>query len=325
MWGSGDHETAGPGGTGLLTDGRLRAVLAATPDAVVTFDGQGVIDSANPAAERLFGYPAGQLVGHPVRLLLPAQDGASESWTGGAWEAEAVRRDGSRFAVEVSVGMADGAFAAVVRPVGPERSLVDAADAVRQRICEDLHDNVGQQLTGLGLMADTLAVRVAGAGAATEALVAQVAQKLRKVHADVRTLVSGTIPTDVPADGVVPALERLAAYVRDHCGCGCELTAAGPVRLADATAATQLFRIAQEAVCNAVRHAHPTTIRIVVRAEPGAVTAEVQDDGGGFSGGPGDAGLGTRLMRDRAARVGGTVSIASGGGGTVVTARVPAP
>jgi signal transduction histidine kinase len=308
-------------------DGRLWAVLAATPDGVVLFDERGVINTANAAVEKMFGYSTGDLVRRSVRLLIPAVPGAPDPWAVGSRNADAVRRDRTHFAVEVSVQASGKSFAAVIRDTTRvrelERQVVDAADSVRKAVGEDLHDNVGQQLTGLELMVDALSRRVTGSDRATSALVTKVAEGLRQAHADLRQLMTGIIPTEVAADGFVTALERLVTRVRECYNRQCELMATGQVQLADEATATHVFRIVQEAVCNAIRHGHTRTIRLIVREEADALVVEVRDDGGGFGTNPNRTGLGTRLMRDRATRIGGTLSIAALDGGTVVTVRVP--
>jgi two-component system, LuxR family, sensor kinase FixL len=307
--------------------GRLRAVLAATPDGVVLFDERGVIDTANAAVAQMFGYPVGGLVGRSVHLLIPAISGALDPWAVGSRNVEAVRRDGTHFAVEVSVRAAGRSFAGVIRDMARtrelERQVVDAADAVRKAVGEDLHDNVGQQLTGLELMVDALARRVTVSDRVTSSLVAKVAEGLKQAHADIRQLMTGIIPTEVPADGFVATLERLVTRVRECYDRKCDLVTTNPVQLPDAATATHLFRIVQEAVCNAIRHGHTKVIRLTVREEPDALVVEVRDDGGGFSNNANRHGLGTRLMQDRATRIGGTLTITAVDGGTVVTVCLP--
>jgi signal transduction histidine kinase len=259
--------------------------------------------------------------------LIPPAAGAPDAWAVGGRGAEALRRDGSRFEVLLSVAAAGGSFAAVARDASRtrewERRVVDAADAVRKEVGQDLHDNVGQQLTGLELMVDALAHGVRGSEG-TAGLVTKVAERLRQVHTDLRQLITGIVPAEVPADGLVGALKLLADRVREQSGRACELAAAEGLQVASACTATHLFRIVQEAVSNALRHSRASAIRITVRAGPGELAVEVRDDGGGFSPNTNGTGLGLRLMRDRAAHIGGTLTVTPTGGGTSVTVRLPA-
>ena len=110
-----------------------------------------------------------------------------------------------------------------VRGTDEIRTIVDATDTARELLCEELHDNVGQQLTGLELMGDALARHVVGFDPAIRALVAKIAEGLKQTHANIRQLATGLIPTEVPADRFVSEVERLVARIREYCGCHCEL------------------------------------------------------------------------------------------------------
>ncbi|HEY8503106.1 MAG TPA: ATP-binding protein, partial [Gemmataceae bacterium] len=126
-------------------------------------------------------------------------------------------------------------------------------------------------------------------------------------------------------EGLRAALEDLAARTREQAGVACALECAGPVELADGVTATHLFRIAQEAVSNALRHARPRQIRIGLAGGPAALTLAVRDDGVGIPEPAGEEkGLGIRLMRHRAGVIGGTLAVgAAEGGGTLVTCTLP--
>lgn len=204
-----------------------------------------------------------------------------------------------------------------------ERRAIEAADTVRKQLGEDLHDNVGQQLTGLALMVDALAQLTSSFDPKVLALVEKVAEGVRQVQTDVRQLISGIIPAEIPADGLLPALDQLATQVRDQYGFDCALRTTTQAQFKDATTATHLFRIVQEAVSNALRHGKPSAITLAVRTDSDALVVEVKDNGSGFVHNPDGRGLGTRLMQDRAQRIGGAVTIAAGDSGTAVTVRVP--
>ena len=306
----------------------LQALLSALPDAVVAFDPTGRIHTTNAAAEHLFRYPTGGLVGRSVFELVPSLWGPRDRWPVGRRQGcEGLRRDGSRFPAEIAVGEADGSYVGVVHDVTRIRDLegevLAAADAVRQLVAEELHDDVGQQLTGLELMVDALSRHpTVSADPAVGSLVSNVAQGLHQVHAATRQLVGAIVPAEVDSDGLVAALDRFAARVRAWYGCGCDLVASGPVSLPGATT-TQLYRIVQEAVSNALRHGEPKTIRVTVQSDADGLGVEVRDDGGGISDQTDGVGDGTKFMRMRAARIGGTLAITPVDGGTVVAIRCP--
>lgn len=190
----------------------------------------------------------------------------------------------------------------------------------RRVIGQELHDGVGQELTGLGLMAAALSRGAGRDPAADRRLAAKIAAGVTRVHHQVSVLARRLLPPAVAADGLPAALHELAARVRDLAGVRCEVAAAGAVRVADPATATHLLRIAQEAVGNALRHGRPGRIEIALRQDPGGLTLSVCDDGVGPAGAAAAGGLGLRLMRSRADRLGGTLAVRrAAGGGTVVT------
>jgi two-component system CheB/CheR fusion protein len=202
---------------------------------------------------------------------------------------------------------------------------LEAAAREQRRLGQELHDGVGSDLTGLALLADALAQELRDSSPAQAARAARIASGLEEVRRQLRRLASGLVPQDVAPDGLRAALEGLAVRVRERSGAACTVEGAGPVRLADPATATHLFRIAQEAVANALRHGRARHIDITLRADPAALTLSVRDDGSGLGGGPpGGAGLGLRLMHDRARAIGGALTIGpAGGGGTVMTCVLP--
>jgi PAS domain S-box-containing protein len=212
-----------------------------------------------------------------------------------------------------------------------EREVLDIAAREQARIGQELHDSVGQELTGLGLMADALAQRLhasSSAEPAAEELAAKVADGLARVHEQVRALSRGLVPVELDPAGLWSALEDLAVRSSVQSGIPCTFESTGPAELTDASTATHMFRIAQEAVSNALRHGRPRRVRIVLAAEATTLSVSVQDDGigvavGGAAAGQGK-GLGIRLMRYRAGIIGGSLTVeAADGGGTCVTCSIP--
>jgi PAS domain S-box-containing protein len=205
-----------------------------------------------------------------------------------------------------------------------QREVLEIAAREQRQIGQELHDGVGQELTGLGLMAQSLAQRLPEA-AAEKRVALRLLAGLDRVHQQVRVLSRGLIPVHVESRGLVAALDDLAAQTAE--ASGVSVTAECPewVGLPDHATATQLFRIAQEAVSNAVRHGRPRHIRISLLAEPNGLRLRIKDDGVGMRAGPEQgAGLGLRIMQYRAGQVGGDLQIGPAhGGGTVVSCTLP--
>jgi PAS domain S-box-containing protein len=205
-----------------------------------------------------------------------------------------------------------------------EREVLAIAAYEQHQIGQELHDGVGQELTGMGLMAQSLAQRLPEA-AAEQRIAVRLIAGLDSVHQKVRELSRGLIPVHVESRGLSAALDDLAA--RTTAASGISVTAECPewVELPDHATATQLFRIAQEAVSNALRHGHPRHIRLTLFTEPNGLRMRINDDGIGIRTGPdqGD-GLGLRIMQYRAGVIGADLQVGpSQGGGTVVTCTLP--
>jgi PAS domain S-box-containing protein len=205
-----------------------------------------------------------------------------------------------------------------------EREVLEIAAREQRQIGQELHDGVGQELTGLGLMAQTLAQLLAGS-AEGERIACRLLAGLDRVQHKVRELSRGLIPVHVESRGLAAALTDLAASTTQ--ASGVSVTAECPewVELPDPTAATQLFRIAQEAVTNAVRHGRPRHIRLTLLTEPNGLRLRINDDGVGIQREPDRCdGLGLRIMEYRAGLIGGVLRVTPPqGGGTVVTCTLP--
>jgi PAS domain S-box-containing protein len=204
------------------------------------------------------------------------------------------------------------------------REVLAIAAHEQRQIGQELHDGVGQELTGLGLMAHALAERLPEA-AAEKRVALRLVAGLDRVHQQVRELSRGLIPVHVEGRGLAAALDDLAARTTEASGIAVTAECPEWIELPDHATSTQLFRIAQEAVSNAVRHGRPRHIRLTLLAEPNGLRLRIKDDGVGISAGPGQRdGLGLRIMQFRAGQIGGVLHIGpSHGGGTVVSCTLP--
>ncbi|MAE67808.1 MAG: hypothetical protein CMJ18_26430 [Phycisphaeraceae bacterium] len=205
-----------------------------------------------------------------------------------------------------------------------ERAITDVATREHERMGQELHDSIGQVLTGLSLMSQGLR-KTLEARALPEAEIASRIHDAAKAAArSVRQLVRGMWPVDVCGDGIVTALREMADLAGTQHEVDCDFESRGEIALADNAIALQILRIAQEAVANAIKHSGADHIHVSLEAADGAVILEVSDDGRGFAGhGPKDSGMGLRIMRCRAGTIGAILDIQSApGAGTRVTCRV---
>ena len=203
-----------------------------------------------------------------------------------------------------------------------ERSTTEMADLVwreQQELLHTLHDSLGQTLTGLGMLATGLARQ---APAATVERATQIGQLAQEAITQVRQLARGLFPLEIDAHSLIPALRELASTTERFHGIPVTVEDGDHSPVGDARVATQLFRIAQEAVTNAVKHATASAITIGLQSAPGEVRLEVKDNGTGITGRKSD-GLGLRIMMYRAVSIGATLSIEpAASGGTTVTCRL---
>ena len=200
-----------------------------------------------------------------------------------------------------------------------ERSTADLAELVwreQQGLLHTLHDSLGQTLTGLGMLATGLARH---APAATVERATQIGQLAQQAITQVRQLARGLFPLEIDDDNFMPALRELASTTTTFHGIPVAVEGDDATAIGDARIATEFYRIAQEAVTNALKHASARSIVIAMQSERGVLRLQVRDDGVGITGRKSD-GLGLRIMMYRAVSVGATLVIEPAAtGGTTVT------
>jgi PAS domain S-box-containing protein len=202
-------------------------------------------------------------------------------------------------------------------------AMVNATSEEQQRIGQDLHDSVGQELTGLGLMAESLTETFTDKTQPAADITQKIVAGIRRALKQVRSLSRGLIPVEVDAEGLMSALGGLAEHSNDISGrhCVCTFTCAEPVLLDDNATATHLYHIAQEAVSNALKHSHAQHIDIGLQADGARLTLTVRDDGDGMPPEQRESkGMGLKIMRYRAGVINATLKIGvADGGGTEVS------
>ena len=190
----------------------------------------------------------------------------------------------------------------------------------RRRLRRDLHDGLGPTLAAIRLKAG-LAARQVPPGSAARGLLGEIDTEVTTSLADVRRLVEALRPPALDELGLVGAVRSRAAALAGEMEI--DVTGSNPAGSLPAAIETAAYRIAVEAMTNAVRHSHGTRCTVSILISDNAVELAVRDDGGGLN--PGRTpGVGLRSMRERAAEVGGTLTVGSPlEGGTVVAARLP--
>ena len=177
---------------------------------------------------------------------------------------------------------------------------------------DELADGIGQRLTALELFSEALATDLRSAAPHLEAAAREMTLELRKTVVQTRLLSHGLSPVPLEADGLARALRELAAGVSGLARVRCEFESRGDVVLADSAAATHLYRIAQEAVNNALKHAGARRISLSLHRNRGRLELRVMDDGRGLNAQQTSLdGVGLRVMRFRADLIGATLELSS--------------
>ena len=205
-----------------------------------------------------------------------------------------------------------------------DHEIARVADRERHRLGQDLHDRLGQHLTGTALTAQLLKEKLA-ARSAPEAGEAEKLVRYVEEGVDLtRNLARGFFSPEVEAEGLIVALQHLAEKVTERFHVDCTFNGDASIRIHDSTVANQLYRIAQEAATNSIKHGAAKHIDIWLVANGPELSLTITDDGAGFPDNrPQSEGLGLRLMRYDATLSGGTFDVRRNGErGTIATCRV---
>ncbi len=197
-----------------------------------------------------------------------------------------------------------------------ENEVLQVSERERRRIGQDLHDGLGQHLTGIEFMSEVLAQRLTNArsrelrDAAQRA--SEVNRHVREAIAQTRSLARGLAPIVLESEGLIAALGQLAANTEQVFQVKCSFEADHAANISDHGVAIHLYRIAQEAISNAIRHGKTKRIHVRLQGGPGRTILAIKDHGVGLPPDPprpGPRGLGLRIMQYRAGIIGGSLAI----------------
>ena len=326
----------------------LKRIIDAIPELIYAVDRDGRITVANQAVLRLFKRKAHTVMGRPLKDfggVLGAQFDDAEDQRlmlgrRAVTEREALLRDpegGERYHVYSKLPLADPVTGTVTgllivsRDITDgrllEREVLEVTEREQRRVGSDLHDGLGQDLTGLGLMIKGLESELRRENSPHVPQIKRIGEVLRDAFASAHSLAKALAPTNLDHGGILVALEQLAHHCSSLFGVPCEAHGDGKiaVNLSD-SAAGHLYRIAQEATVNAAKHASASRIIIQLSRVGADLTLAIVDDGIGFDAerAESQAGMGLRTMAYRARMLGGSLRTARGpNGGTRVECRFP--
>jgi PAS domain S-box-containing protein len=324
------------------------AVLDTVGALVLVLDPQGRIVRFNRACEQTSGYASHEVLGGQVWDLLVAPeeiarfreilDQLRAGRVPAAYEIAWATRQGARRVISWSGTVLAGVRGALeyiiltgIDVTGAkrlERTILDISGREQRRIGQDLHDGLGQHLTGVAFMSKVLEQKLREQSMPEAADAAKIVALVNQAINRTRELSRGLLPVLSDALGLMAALERLALEVEDLFQVSCRFECGQPVLIPESDKATHLYHIAQEAVNNALRHGHPRHIAIRLAGGEGPFLS-VDDDGVGVRGprvgASGSQGMGLLIMGYRAKMIGGALEVGPGpDGGTLVRCTFPA-
>lgn len=325
------------------------AIVETAVNAIITINASCIIETANTATERLFGYQRAEIIGQNISILMPQpyrdrHDGYVRNYLesgvkriiGIGREVVGQRKDGSVFPIDLSVGEAmlpsgRRIFTGIIRDLTERKALEDKllhiSEEEQARIGQDIHDDLCQQLAAIGCLAKVAQKKLTRAGSDEARSLAEIVQLISKAGTRAREMSRGLMPVVIDSGGLMAALEELAESTARAFEVACDFRYDNPVQVYDNKLSVQLFRVAQEAVSNAVKHGQAGRIDIHLARQSGSIVLTVRDNGIGIPDSPAKGtGMGLLTMSHRAQMLGGTLKIEPRhGGGTQVTCSVPAP
>jgi signal transduction histidine kinase len=318
-----------------------RALLAAIPDLIVQLRHDGVLLDYHVGDYGEFDECLRAMVGRDLGELFEAPglfvrlDGIEDGRPDGLGRSPQIlqrkvtlagkRHDFEIRLVETSDRNTLGILRDITQRNRLEHEILEVSGREQRRIGRELHDGLCQHLAGIGFLAQALAQRVPQ----SEPVLAQDAGELANLIGEAislaKGLTRGLIPARLENDGLAPALHELTNTATKLFGVDCRVEEPFGLTSPDSSTLLHLYRIAQEALNNAIKHGRPTEVTISIAEELPWACLTIKDNGKGFSVEKcADSGLGLGIMRYRALMLGGTLSVQSDSHGTFVLCRFPA-
>jgi PAS domain S-box-containing protein len=326
-----------------VSEKRYRTLVEGSLQGIAILDWEDRCVFANTALANMLGYEhARNLMGQALHDRITPRDLARIQRYRQArlrcdpapnrYEVQGVRQDGTRCWLEVLISPLEweGQMARMATMIDIserkqlEQELVNLSEHEQRRLGRELHDSLGQLLTGTALFSRLLADKLATQGLPEAAEAAQVADWVQQAVGTTHDVAHGLYPESLASHGFQMALEALAAQTAQLFGITCRLEGSIPDDLLPPSAALHLYRIAQESLTNAVQHGQATSVVIQLEMTSEHLCMRVQDNGTGMTQDAPPGGMGLRNMRTRAALLEATLSIDStDAGGTQVTFAMP--
>ncbi len=323
----------------------VSAILHTVGALVVVLDPEGRIIRFNRACEQTAGYSVAEVAGRAIWdvFMVPEEVDRFKSvfqqlcvdQLPSDHEAYLVKRDGGRRLIAWSSTVLPGNDGTPTYIIATgiditerkhlEKTILEVSGREQRRIGQDLHDGLGQHLTGIAFMSKVQEQKLMEKNLPEAGDAAKIVRLVNDAINKTRELARGLLPVVSDAQGLMSALQQWAGEVEDLFGISCRFQCFTPVLIHDDTVATHLYYIAREAVNNAIKHGHARQIVIRLAADHEQGALSITDDGSGIADIPANnAGMGRHLMNYRARVVGGSLEMQRlATGGTRVTCSFP--
>lgn len=308
--------------------GFTRAVLETLGALVLVLDPDGKIQKWNRACEETTGYTSAEVLGRSIlefiepdeekgvnKVLERLQKGEKliefenhlRTRTAGrrliAWSNTSLKNSTGGIQHIIATGID------ITERKELEREIIEISNREKLRIGQDLHDGICQELSAIELMSQVLEQKLSNKAPTEAALADKIAKNVRQAVVNTKNVVRGLSPVVLEASGLVFSLEELCEIVSRLYSVECSFKCSEPVAIKDNNAAIHLYRIAQEACTNAIKHGHATRIAVQLRGlDKEHLQLEVVNNGTPFPPALENAkGMGLRIMKYRARMIGATI------------------
>lgn len=207
-----------------------------------------------------------------------------------------------------------------------EKAILEISTREQRRIGQDLHDGLGQHLTGIAFMTKAQEQKLAEKSLPEALAAAKIVRLVNQAIDKTRELARGLAPVMSDAHGLMSSLQQCASEAREVFGASVRFQCERPVLVHDVTMATHLYHIVQEALNNAIKHGKAKHVLIILSQEEEQGTLTIKDDGAGIPDGCSErsSGMGLHIMHYRARMIGGSLEVGRAGvQGTVVNCIFP--
>jgi len=323
--------------------GLLATVVHNSNDAITVQDLKGNIISWNLGAERIYGYSKAEALKMNIERIIPDHKqeemlSLTERVLKGEnielFETQHIAKNNRILDISLTATLLKDekgepfAITTTERDITErrrlEKEILDITERERELIGQEMHDGMGQVLTGIAIKCKGLALKLKGKPSEMKNAL-EISKLANKAIAQTRDLARMLYPVDIETGGLVSALQILASNTEKILGVACQFQCEKFVSVGNLVEAKQIYRIVQEVITNAVKHGKAKNISIHLYLTKGKTILLIKNDGRDFPKSlPRKRGMGLKIMKYRTDLIGGSLDIRKGSkGGTVVTCAFP--